>query len=968
MAVAGVGSAGSAGAAARAPVAARPPATARPSVSTLGTAFPTAGSPRVAFPVAGTPSIAFPTAGKPGVAFPTARFPRALAPGSLASNPQQIATYPTNGDTRVAPEAVLYFVFDQPTLKSGIFTVYDLDSGTVETQLNQDAPRWSALGDTVYLKPTAPMALSHHMKMQVELIIATDTTATTNLPIIYFSIFPRAHVERIPPGDEFTSVTLIPGTPVPIAVNARETAGDAATFTSARVEFWPSASATLSGGSPPSPLFAYTVPVAATVPAFGSARITAPVTLPRQLAQNAASGLLGLRVRFDGYDETGLPYSFQATSAITVTPFADTLLTMSPAQVTPAIASDLFVREVIVEAPLPGAMFAAGDTVQSRAVVTGYGTGAFRAVFYIDGQIVAMEEGYMESGRPVTVAPQGPIPSRRFGEHRFQFVVEAPQNVAAQPLTILCVPPAHGILPPKDLTPPPDSIPPPSRLTLGGTWLLDGMSAYENQSGSVVGWSAWNARYDLTRGRRLEANVLWRVNFTDPENGSASPEQMLLRAASDSGSIEWGDITPSLAAGAPLFASPVPRRSAQAVARGTAVGKVEAFVALDSHPRSSAGPIERLSSDLYAGRVTRAFGDGRFTASLYGGYMSDDPTTAVIDSLLISGQLYMPGQWTVPAWIYGGMGLYQFAGGWTILGDIATVHREGVRDVAPAESRTAVRGTISGTVAGIAANAEAFRYEPNLATALNPYALSDRKGFAADLARDAGLWRFFGGYRTEKPDQQVGQAPVIEVTKLNVGARLKLNDLSWVTPAYIQIENKGTNTDFIERRAATEFTAAERGGRTTARIDIALFEDLLAQNSKLRIVSGSLVATGKQYGGVSTTISGGYESRANEALDLTDQTIQAALEMRIEAKPGKFLVIPLVTWIDRDYESLVNKQQSFTGRLQLALLRVPHLGDNALALEGRITTVRQQEPIEYDSTEGSVTLTLGQRFQVLGAR
>ena len=108
---------------------------------------------------------------------------------------------------------------------------------------------------------------------------------------------------------------------------------------------------------------------------------------------------------------------------------------MAPALVTPSIASEIVVNSVYLEQPVPGAVFATNDTIRVRGVVTGTGTGVFRAVFYLDGDIVAMEEGYMESGRPVTVEPRGPIFSRRLGEHRFQLVVEAPQNVAARPIT-----------------------------------------------------------------------------------------------------------------------------------------------------------------------------------------------------------------------------------------------------------------------------------------------------------------------------------------------------------------------------------------------------------------------------------------------------------------------------------------------------------------------------------------------------
>ena len=88
---------------------------------------------------------------------------------AYASPIQQIATFPRDGADRAAPEAELYFVFDQPTAKSGSFYVADLDSGAVEgTQLTLDAPRWSALGDTVFLKPVITSYSIHYTKLYEE--------------------------------------------------------------------------------------------------------------------------------------------------------------------------------------------------------------------------------------------------------------------------------------------------------------------------------------------------------------------------------------------------------------------------------------------------------------------------------------------------------------------------------------------------------------------------------------------------------------------------------------------------------------------------------------------------------------------------------------------------------------------------------------------------------------------------------
>ena len=55
-------------------------------------------------------------------------------------------------------------------------------------------------------------------------------------------------------------------------------------------------------------------------------------------------------------------------------------------------------------------------------------------------------------------------------------------------------------------------------------------------------------------------------------------------------------------------------------------------------------------------------------------------------------------------------------------------------------------------------------------------------------------------------------------------------------------------------------------------------------------------------------------------------------------------------------------QERFTGRLQLTWVRVPGLGDNALSLEGRIDRLDLQDPVDDTTVEGSVELSIGQRF------
>ncbi len=881
----------------------------------------------------------------------------ARAPATLASFPQQIATYPSDGQTRVPPGATLFIVFDQPTLKSGSFSVADLDSGG-GVLLNLDAPQWSALGDTVFLKPSAPMTFGHHHGMRVNTIFATDGTASNDLPIVFFTVFPRALLERIPTGNNFSSLTLVPETPIPVGVSVRERNDNAVTFTSARVEFWPAANVTLSGGTPPSPLSSTVIPVAQQVPRLGSARLSVPVVLPRDLARTATAGALGLRVIYDGFDETGLPLSFEALSSLIVTPFADTLLAMAPALVTPLIASDVVVQSVFLEEPLPGAVHAAGDTVRARAVVTGIGTGPFRAVFYLDGAAVAIEEGYMESGRPVSIEPRGPIVSRRLGEHRLHVVVEAPQNVAARPITFLCVPPPAGLTELPRKAGADDSLStaapaPPRRFRVDGTYLAAAQSEFREERASAVGWSAWRMRYDLAKNGGLEANVLWRLRADDPENGSAIPEQVTARYRSERLAVEWGDLTPKLAAGAPLFASTVPRRAAQASWAGSPLGDLEGYIALESRPRSSGGPIDEIRSDLYAARLSRRFLADHVLAAVYGGYTHDDATPGGVESA------------TRARAVYGGTGRWTFGKDWSLLGDVATVRHRTIEGVEPGRSRTGLRGELRGGFAGFSARVEAFRYQPDLATPLNPYAISDRRGGGAELARDLANWRFSGSYRREEPDEVVGVAPKIRVDRWSFGGRLTLNRVSFVTPAFIRIQHDGPNTKFRETRAATELVIGEKyEGQTRARIDLARFEDEQGVNQSRLVTSGSLVSTRRHAGRVTSTISGGVEKDEHDDLDLTDWTLQAAIELRWEALPGRFLIAPFASWLDREYDTLARTEEHLTVRLQVAWLRVPGLGDNALSLEGRINRIDLKDPIEDESTEGSVHLTFGQRFDL----
>ncbi|HEY6147719.1 MAG TPA: hypothetical protein VIZ69_08465, partial [Thermoanaerobaculia bacterium] len=490
----------------------------------------------------------------------------------------------------------------------------------------------------------------------------------------------------------------------------------------------------------------------------------------------------------------------------------------------------------------------------------------------------------MESGRPVTVEPRGPIVSRRLGEHRLHFVVESPQNVAAQPLTFLCVPPPNGIYqPPKgaaatdSVTAPPAA---PSRLALDGTYLLVGKSAFRDEGAAGIAWSAWKARYSVTSTGALEANVLWRLRADDTKNGSAAPEQVRVGYKVEGASVEWGDITPNVAANAPLFASPVPRRSAQAAWTGSPLGDLQGYMALESRPRSSAGPIAALRSDLYAGRLTRSFAGERLLASLYGGYTHDDAAQGT-------------GLATTASATYGGTGHVKLPGDWSLLGDVATVRHRAIAGVDPGRSRTAVRGELKGAFAGFTAKAEGFRYQPDLATPLNPYAISDRKGGGAELACDLTDWRFFGSFRREEPAERLGSSPNVRVDRYSFGGTLKLNQVSFVTPTLIRVQSRGPNTKFTESRAAGELVIGERlGGQTRARMDIAVLDDDLGVNARRVVTSGSIVSTERQSDAVTTTVSAGIEREELKDLSLRNQTIQAAVEVRWEAVRGRFLITP----------------------------------------------------------------------------
>ena len=878
-----------------------------------------------------------------------------LAPAALAA-PIQIATYPSDGQMYIPPNAELYFVFDQPTAKEGAFSVADLDSSTLPL-LNLDTPRWSALGDTVFLKPLEPMAYGHYHGMRVNLIrgLPLGSNDANDLPVVYFTIFPRSKLERVLGNERLESYTFVPDRPTPVGVSVRETAGNAATLTMARVEIWAGDEAITDGPTAELPVRTFLVPIYAQIPRFGAARVEVPVTIPRDLAALSPDGRIGLRILFEGTDETGLPITpFEGLSFTVITPFGTSLF-MSPGILTPLIAGNVSVESAVLEWPLPGTAIAAGDTVRPRAVVTGIGTGPFRSVFTLDGDVIAMEEGFMESGRPVTVEMRGPMHTKRFGERRLQFVVESPQNVAASPITIIFVPPAHGIAPDPHLTEAiPEPAEPPSRFTLQSTWLATAKNRFREESGSVTGWAAWNAGYDLGPGRRITASLTSRIRFDDPKNGTAAPERLNLRYTQNRASIEWGDLAPALAAHAPLLASSVPRRAAQIEFANSGLGEVQGYVALESHPRSAGGPVREARTDIYAGRIARGFAKDRLRASLYGGYAHEDPTAGGVETA------------TRTRAVYGGSARIRISNAWSLLGDGASVRHRTIEGVEPGRTRTGVRGVLDGTAAGFVARAEGFRYQPDLATAMNPYAISDRKGYSADLSRTVATWRFFGGFRREEPAGDGGGAPKVTAERLTLGGSLRLGAEAWVTPALIRIRQKGIQTDFTQTRVATEFTAPEAmGGRTTARFDVALYEDERGLNAKHLLTSGSVVSVRRHPGRITSTISAGLEQDENQDLGLRDRTIQGAVEFRWEATPGRLLVTPFVAYATRDLKLRGTRQDHLSVRLQLSLLRLPSLGETALSVEGRYDKFTHQEPTGDESGVAAVEVSIGRRIPLI---
>ena len=209
-------------------------------------------------------------------------------------------------------------------------------------------------------------------------------------------------------------------------------------------------------------------------------------------------------------------------------------------------------------------------------------------------------------------------------------------------------------------------------------------------------------------------------------------------------------------------------------------------------------------------------------------------------------------------------------------------------------------------------------------------------------------------------------APVISVDRWALGGQLKLNQVSVVIPSFIRIQQRGDNTEYNMSRVSGELVVGEAlGGQTRARVDLTKINDAKGVNTGRFVGSASIVTTRKNTETITSTLSAALEHDESKDLDLTDQTIQAALEIRWEAIRGKLLITPLGTYYDRDMGTINLEQRQISGRLQISFLRVPKLGENALSIEGRIDNYQETGFNETSSTEGGVEISFGQRFNVL---
>ena len=907
-----------------------------------------------------------------------------LACAGVASAQAPVVTYvypPDNAD-HVGVNAVIVFAFDRPTGKHAAYSLADFDPSAGGGLISTAPDRWSPLGDTLYVTPLSPLAFGHLFGMKLNVVQDTAGVAYSNPAyypeVHYFTTAALARVERVQAGN--VNLSLTPDVTLPVGIPVRELAGTAVGFTSARVQFLSSDlipnDGTIGLDLSVAPLYQYTVPLGTMLPRAGTANLLAPVRLPESVARNIPQGQMGVRLTFYGSDETGTSVVVDAVFRLN-----PTTNQAHPGSVLPAIAGVFLVRTAVLEWPTHGTVIAAGDTLMPRAVVTGNGTGTFRCAFYLDGEPVAMEEGHMEAGLPVTITPRGPIPVRRFGEHRLQFVVESPQPLAANPISIICAPPPSGVSAPKpDLfkkEEPPPATPKISKLRGSTTWLAEGSTKFREEDHSATGWGSWNGVYEISTSRKIEAEASARVRLDDLGNGAGTPQHLLVRYSDFKRTLTYGDTPMADASDTPLLMSAVPRRSAQLQWRGTPIGMVEGYAALSSRPLSVAGDARRVS-DLYAGRLVKYLFNDRLTATLYGGYTHEGGRHEVLPAAFDSGQTFVQVNdiFVQRKVIYGGMALIRLPKAWHFTLDAATVHHRARPDSTlllplqsdrSGKSRTAWRADLSGSVAGFAAQTQGFSYQPDLVTALNPYALENRRGGFAQLERTVfeNKYTLTGSFRSEEPAHVEGQEPTVRVQTGTFSTRVVMNQDSWVTPYYVHVRSKGANTDFTEQRIGGDYTASEaQGGRTTARFNIAFLNDLLRAGTRRRVTSGSLVTVRKHPGRVTSTTILGLEQNKSQDLNRTDTTVQGSFEARWEAVQGRLLVIPYVSGVTRHLELFGTKEDRYMARLQVAFLRVPGFGENAVAIEGRLDRIQHLEPSRAMNLNGSVQLTVGQRFSL----
>ncbi|HEU4335531.1 MAG TPA: hypothetical protein VFT32_13630, partial [Candidatus Eisenbacteria bacterium] len=160
-------------------------------------------------------------------------------------------------------------------------------------------------------------------------------------------------------------------------------------------------------------------------------------------------------------------------------------------------------------------------------------------------------------------------------------------------------------------------------------------------------------------------------------------------------------------------------------------------------------------------------------------------------------------------------------------------------------------------------------------------------------------------------------------------------------------------------------SVARAGQAATPRFDVAIFDDDLGVAQKRKLVAGSLVTTRRHPGRITSTLAFGIENDDRADLDLQDKSLNGSFELSWEASPGRLLLTPYVVYLDRRLESSGFREEQISGRLQIALVRVPALADGSVSLEGRLTRSIRKEPYEDRETDGAVSLTIAQRLPLV---